>query len=227
MYGKIICQSRDIKDDFIQNFNVQPFKLHVINNPVEIIRFENGNKTKYPEIQFITVGRMRQEKGHVRILEALKYFEKRYGHQYQYHIVGDFSSKEMEKRIRSKVMDLALTDRVKFHGHLDEPMTILKESNVFLQGSYFEGFPNAVLESCSVGIPVVAYDVPGGTREIIKPGFNGYLIEDGNIQEYVSKMFEAANTTFNTGDMVQDILDRFNQEKIVKEYEDFFISITG
>ena len=46
----------------------------------------------------------------------------------------------------------------------------------FIQGSYVEGFPNAVLESCSVGTPVVAINCPGGTKEIIEHATNGFLV---------------------------------------------------
>ena len=43
----------------------------------------------------------------------------------------------------------------------------LSDSDFFIQGSYVEGFPNSVLESCSVGTPVIAFNCPGGTKEII------------------------------------------------------------
>lgn len=224
-YHKIICQSNDIRNDMIDKFNVDPSKLHIINNPMESGKFQNSRRAENKNIKFITVGRIRPEKGHVRILEALKNFEKIYGEDYQYHIVGDFSSEEMEKKVYKKVHDLNLENKVVFHGYLDEPGNILKDCDVFLQGSYFEGFPNAVMESCFAGVPVVAYDVPGGTKEIIKHGFNGFLSPDHNISDYVQKMGDAMNTSFNREAMANDIYARFNQEKIVNQYEQLFISL--
>ncbi|MFZ1678160.1 MAG: glycosyltransferase [Saprospiraceae bacterium] len=224
-YRKIICQSLDIRDDLIQNFNVDPLKLQIINNPIQIVPYQNSSKFNSGKIQFITVGRMRPEKGHVRILEALDHFEKTYGLEYQYHIVGDFYSDEMETSIRKKVIELDLDNKVEFHGHVDEPEHILRKCDVFLQGSYFEGFPNAVLESCSMGVPVVAYDVAGGTKEIIKPGFNGFLAEDNSKYDYADKIMKTLNTEFTHTAMADDIKERFGHEKIVKEYQDFFIAL--
>ena len=80
---------------------------------------------------------------------------------------------------------------------------------MFLQGSYSEGFPNALLESCSVGVPVIAFNAPGGTKEIIDNGINGYIVE--NEEDYISKLKE----------------DRIWDPKIVKDtvYKKFIITI--
>ena len=56
--------------------------------------------------------------------------------------------------------------------------------HLFLK-SYFKHFPNAVLESCFVGTPVIAFKGPRGIKEIIENGINGYIVEDES--EFIQK----------------------------------------
>lgn len=225
LYDRIVCQSLDIRNDLVNEFHVPPSKLHIINNPIELTEAPSLVRRKERIVKFVTVGRMRPEKGHTRILEALKNYQSSYGDDFRYHVIGDFPTAGMEKEIRKKVNDLALNENIVFHGHVDNPSNILWDCDVFLQGSYFEGFPNAVLESCSLGVPVVAYDVAGGTKEIIRPGFNGFLAEDNNITDFVRKMHDAGIAVFDKEAMSHDIMVRFGHKKIVSLYEDFFISL--
>ena len=56
-----------------------------------------------------------------------------------------------------------------------------------IQGSYVEGFPNVVLEALSFGIPCIVYNAPGGHKEMIIEGENGYIIQN---QEEAPKIIE-------------------------------------
>ena len=47
--------------------------------------------------------------------------------------------------------------------------------DLFINVSYDEGLPVAIMEASSFGIPIIATDV-GGTSEIVKDGYNGWLI---------------------------------------------------
>ena len=45
-----------------------------------------------------------------------------------------------------------------------------------------------LIESISKGTPVVAYDVRVGPRAIIKEGYNGFLIKENDIEEFIKNM---------------------------------------
>ena len=47
---------------------------------------------------------------------------------------------------------------------------------------YREGLPKALLEACSSGKPVVAFDVPG-VREVVKDQQNGFLLPFAMLME--------------------------------------------
>ena len=71
--------------------------------------------------------------------------------------------------LSSKITHVPFTDKVPEY---------LKESDIFLQGSFVEGFPNALLESCAVGTPVIAFNALGGIDEIIQDGVNGFMVDN-------------------------------------------------
>ncbi len=92
---------------------------------------------------------------------------------------------------------------------------------MFLQGSYTEGFPNALLESCAVGIPVLAYNVPGGTKEIVEDEINGFLVENEN--EFLERLNDKRE--WIPSSIRESVYKKFNKDKILKDYENFFIDI--
>ena len=50
-----------------------------------------------------------------------------------------------------------------------------------------------LLEAMSYGIPCIAYFTPSGTGDIIKDGYNGYLIKDRNETRYIKCLKEILN----------------------------------
>ena len=49
--------------------------------------------------------------------------------------------------------------------------------------SLYEGFALVIQESIANGTPVISYDIKYGPRDMIQDGVNGYLVEDGNIDQ--------------------------------------------
>jgi len=187
----IICQSEDMKLDFLESYNC------------------NTNNIK----KFITVGRLSKIKGQLRLLDVLA----KLSYPFQFTIIG---SGAYEQKIYDKIKDLNLVEKVNHIKFTDKVHHELIKHDMFLQGSYSEGFPNALLESCSVGVPVIAFNAPGGTKEIITNGINGYIVE--NEQELLEKLNEEKDWDPKT---VRDtVFEKFNSEKIIGEYENLFIS---
>ncbi|HCY1398771.1 TPA: glycosyltransferase [Staphylococcus aureus] len=96
---------------------------------------------------------------------------------------------------RQLVEDYHLSEHVKFHGfktHINEEIA---KAELMLSTSKMEGFGLAILESLSVGTPVISYDVDYGPSELIQDGFNGYLVPQGDINQMVEKVDQLLNNT--------------------------------
>ncbi len=137
---------------------------------------------------------------------------------FKYTIVGDGSLKET---IFEKAKSLGLSDRITHIPFTNKVNDYIAENDMFLQGSYVEGFPNALLESCVVGTPVIAFNAPGGTKEIVEDGINGFLVEDE--ASYVKKLND--DRKWDPNQIRESVYLKFNKEKIIQEYEQLFLDI--
>ncbi|MFP4846806.1 glycosyltransferase [Winogradskyella sp. PE311] len=210
----VICQSKDMADDMISNFNIPINKISIINNPISNLADVKYNTTNSKIRRFITVGRLTEVKGHERLLEILSKVD----FPFIYTIIGDGSLKES---IFKKIDELGLRENIEHIPFTNRVNDYLSQNDIFLQGSFVEGFPNALLESCVVGTPVLAFNAPGGTKEIVTNNVNGFLVE--NKEEFLNKL-----NNFNIFDPIQvrnSVYKKFNKEKIIKDYEQLFLDI--
>ncbi|WP_295231684.1 glycosyltransferase [uncultured Chryseobacterium sp.] len=214
----IVCQSEDMRLDCIRYFGLKSSNLTVINNPItHLPEIVEGHIAK-DKIKFITIGRLSKEKGHLRIIDGLKKIK---NYDFTYTIIG---SGPQEIAIKDQIRISNLENKVSFIPYTSKILEELKNHDYFLQGSFVEGFPNALLESCSVGTPVIAFNAPGGTKEIVENAINGYLVEnESDFFEILSKINELSD--FRRQDVARTVTSKFNAGRIIKQYEDLLSTI--
>ena len=210
----IICQSHEMAENVKKRFRISSDKINVINNPISSdlpLRTNpiNSNETK----ELITIGRLSLEKGHKRIIKMLSKLDI----SYRYTIIGNG---DQEDDLTQLAEDLNVLDKVRYIKYTNNVSKYLSESDLFLQGSFVEGFPNALLESCVIGTPVIAFRAPGGTQEIVEHDVNGYLAE--NEEEYITYVTKALNKHWNPQDIKDSVVKKFNSDLILKRYETAF-----
>ncbi|WP_407557750.1 glycosyltransferase [Winogradskyella sp. 4-2091] len=210
----IICQSEDMAEDMITNFNIPKSHIHVINNPISNLPKVKPTQPFTDVRKFITVGRLTEVKGHLRLLDILS----KYKQPFKYTIVGDGGLKD---EIFQKAKDLNIFQHIEHVPFTNQVNEYIAQHDLFLQGSFVEGFPNALLESCVVGTPVIAFKAPGGTKEIVENNINGYLVE--NEDEYLEKLKLTEN--WNPEIVRESVYKKFNKEVILQQYEALFTNI--
>lgn len=93
---------------------------------------------------------------------------------------------------KNALMDLAkslgLSDFIVFINYISQPFEIVKKSKYVTLTSRYEGFPMVLVESLSLGIPVISLDIKSGPNEIIKHGVNGLLVESRNEKDFAKAM---------------------------------------
>jgi glycosyltransferase involved in cell wall biosynthesis len=96
-----------------------------------------------------------------------------------------------EKRLKKMVSCLELDKSVKFLGFVPdrEKFSIFSRAKIYLISSEKEGWGNSVIEANAAGLPVIGYDVEG-LRDSISDGFTGYLVENGNIEQFAEKTIQ-------------------------------------
>lgn len=84
---------------------------------------------------------------------------------WQYVIAGDGPERNALER---QVHEVGLTSRIRFAGHVQDVGPLLREADIFLMPSKWEGFGLAAVEAMNASLPIVASDVPG-LREVVAP----------------------------------------------------------
>lgn len=209
-----ICQSEDMKIHLMKLRRINENSITILNNPITQTEIVKKEKTKNKKVQYITIGRLSKAKGFSRIINNLS----KLNFPFHYTIIGEGAYRET---ILKQLGELNLTDKVTLINYTDQIPKFLVSSDYFLQGSYSEGFPNALLESCSVGTPVIAFNAPGGTKEIVENNINGFLVKDEN--EFLQKL--KMEKDWDPQEVRDSVFKKFNKEKILSEYEKLFHSL--
>ncbi len=133
-------------------------------------------------IQLLYVGWMIKNKGIYDLLEALSILSKK-NIQYKLSIVGpDYGNKET---IKENTIKLNIDSFIEFTGELasmDDLLKSYQNADIFVFPSHYEGFPYALMEAISCGLPCVGTRV-GGIPDILNNGKNGILVNAKNPTE--------------------------------------------
>ncbi|WPR70202.1 glycosyltransferase [Flavobacterium sp. NG2] len=104
------------------------------------------------------------------------------------------------------------------------------QASVFLMTSRYEAFGMVLIESMAVGLPCVAYDCPCGPGAVIDDGINGFLIEDGNVDDYVEKVLniiEDEDLRIKIGIDAKKSVHKYTIEVIMQEWEKLFVNVVN
>ncbi|WP_423678923.1 MULTISPECIES: glycoside hydrolase family 99-like domain-containing protein [unclassified Undibacterium] len=104
-----------------------------------------------------------------------------------------------EQKVKLRVRELKLTDKVIFAGFVRDPMAYYAAASVYALTSREDPFPNVVLESAEVNVPVVAFKGASGTENLILEcgGRLANYLESGDFAEQVCALLNTPVTTQN------------------------------
>ena len=186
----LVCQSPSWIE-FYQSIRLDTTKCVVIPNWIDTERY-SGARTRQPEsaaVTFLYIGWLVEYKGLYDLLQAVTDVHKLIPDA-RWILVGGGTD---EVRLRQLADKQGIGDKVEFAGwqNHDNVLEYLKRSDVFVLPSHTEGFPNALLEAMSAGLPVITTEV-GGIPGFIRNGENGLLVPPGAPVRLADAMLEIA-----------------------------------
>ena len=189
----------------------------IIPNPVTSnlpYRKENTNST------IVTIGRLAKQKNHKNLIDAMKKVKTEHP-DYELHIYG---VGELEDKLKQYVVTKDMADYVKFMGYASNVHELIKEDDVFVLSSDFEGMPNTLMEAMAMGFPVISTDCPcGGPRELIKDGHNGLLVpvnDSTAMAEAIESLLKDNEFKNKIGNNAKMIRDDYSIVAITEKWKD-------
>ncbi|OMH92718.1 serine-aspartate repeat adhesin O-glycosyltransferase SdgA [Staphylococcus argenteus] len=177
-------QRRDIAAYIENEIPVVNIPVGHVENPPNNIDFNNKVKG-----HIISVARLVENKQIKHQIEVIKRLVEKYP-DIQLNIYGHGNGLAEYQQLVEKYQ---LVRHVKFHGFKTQVSEAIAKAQLMLSTSKMEGFGLAILESLSLGTPVISYDVDYGPAELIQDGFNGYLVSEGDIDKMVEKVDQLLN----------------------------------
>lgn len=167
---RIVVLSENYKNDLLRlSINVESEKIVSIenSNPYYFQKFNYKEKTN----QIIFVGRLTHIKRVDHILKSWDLIISK-NSNWLLKIIGDGEDKNTLKKFVSKNK----INNVSFEGNID-PQFDYRISSIICLTSVYEGMPMVLLEALQFGVVPIVYNSFGSASDIIKNGFNGYLVK--------------------------------------------------
>ncbi|MFP4511248.1 MAG: glycosyltransferase [Spirochaetaceae bacterium] len=141
-----------------------PRRSVVIENPVRMAVSQGSGARRDLEAQrIVCVGRFHPQKRQADLVHAFS----RIAQDVPRAELVFAGSGECLDPVKTLADTLGVGDRCHFHGQVTDIQELLRSSTVCVLPSEAEGFPNALLEAMSAGVPVISSDCPSGPREIL------------------------------------------------------------
>lgn len=168
MANSIVFQTKRAKSYFLS------YKLKdksVIPNPISVSTL--ATKCKFGKI--VSVGRLSKQKNQAMLIRAFaKIID-----IYPYAKLTIYGEGELRASLQKMIDDRNLQDKIQLPGIVDNIHDEIKDANIFVLSSDYEGLSNALLEALVMGVPCISTRV-AGSDEYIENGKNGLLIDVGD-----------------------------------------------
>ncbi|MGU8928596.1 glycosyltransferase [Clostridium perfringens] len=205
-YNKIIAVSHSAKDVFLESFPKYSRKIEILydlNNPSFIFNMANLGESYndgFDGLKILTIGRFAYQKGYDIALDACKKLRE-YGINFKWYVLG---KGPLQDEIEIYIKENKLEDYFKILGVKSNPYPYIKDCDIYVQTSKFEGFGLAIAEARMLNKPVVTTRFDAVFNQMIheKNGlvvdmnseavFNGImrLINDESLRKNIIKYLE-------------------------------------
>lgn len=215
---KVFFQNYDDMNLFLDN-NIVKKKIsyRIPGSGVDLSKYNFIGLKANKEISFLFIGRLLKEKGIEYFLEAVKIVLENEEHV-KFYIVGEHeqnNSDYIDKIILDKYLE---NKNIIYYGSVspDEMPKIIGDTTCVVLPSYYrEGVPRSLLESASMGKPIITTENVG-CKEVVDEGKNGYKCEVKNSNCLAEKMMKFIVLSFNE----KVNMSEYSRKKMENEFDE-------
>lgn len=216
MYPKatgFIAQTQRAYDAKLNQFGAE-FRQVIISNAIRSVEKMNLKREKI----IFYAGRFAWEKNPVALIKAFEKIECKDN----WKLIMAGSGPQL-KEMKEKTIALGIADEVVFLGEVSNLDEWLNKVSIFVLPSVVEGFPNALGEAMSAGLPVICFDCIA-YESIITPTIDGEVIPFENIDlmsQKIEQLMQNEELRIQLGKQAKLKANNWTVNKIMKEYNSF------
>lgn len=231
-FDQVVPLSEELMDD-MKRFKVPEAKTVFVRNGVDLTEIDAAlaslprDKSDNTDSRIVGfIGQMIPRKGIPDLLEAFDQLHQQLP-DVRLQLLGDGSQRqalEQQAAVQGSVK------AIEFLGFRSDRLALLSEFSLFVMTSSLEGIPRCMMEAMAVGIPVVAYDIPG-VDQLVEHGKTGLLAPHGDKAALAAFCKQVLNDpglaqmlSHNARKLVND---RYSAARMADEYEGLFRKLTG
>ncbi|WP_086981672.1 glycosyltransferase [Vibrio aphrogenes] len=183
----VFCVSESIKKFVTSCCGENVFSsIHTVYNPFDFACIQAKSMKPIPDCYvdnyIIFVGRIEKQKRLDRLVKAFSLID---DSQLKLIILGEG---DLKPELENQVYQLGLQERVIFHDFVGNPYPWIRKARLLALTSDYEGLPTVLIESLSVGTPVVSVNCPSGPDEILTGDLSQYLVDSYDEKEIANKI---------------------------------------
>jgi glycosyltransferase involved in cell wall biosynthesis len=209
--------------DYYRGIGIQS-KITVIPNPVVIPPLNDISPSD--GFHILSLGRLSVDKGTYDLLKMIPIVLQQVP-QAQFWLCGDGDV----DRVRIMVENETYAEQIHVTGWVDptERAQLLMQASIYVQPSYAEGLPMAVLEAMAAAVPVVGTDTDG-TRDLVMDGVNGLLVPVGDVELLAAAIIDLAQdserrASYGAAGRAQ-VMDTHDVTHILNDLYSFYDTLT-
>lgn len=214
--SKVFFQNNEDKELFIKSKLVSKNKCDVLpGSGVDTDKFSPIVYTKEDKIfRFLLIARILWDKGIAEYVEAAEELKNKY-QNVEFQILGSLDAVNktaVPKKILENWVDKKI---INYLGTTDNVQDIIKQADCVVLPSYREGTPRTLLESASMGKPIITTNAIG-CKDVVDDRINGFLCEVKNSKDLALKMRKILNLT----EKDLKVMGEYGRKKVIEKYDE-------
>ena len=204
--SRYVAISNKVRSILINSLNLKPEKIVTIYNGIDLNKFKINRKNNSEVKKIISIGRLTKAKDYPNLFKALDILIQKLNKENiplpSVNIVG---TGEIEKELKALTKKMNLGHIVSFLGVRQDIPELLKESDIYVMSSEWEGLSISLIEALTSGIPIVATNA-GSNNEVIENDVSGIIVPTKDPEALAEGIYNLI--------IDKDLRDRLSKEAI-------------
>jgi glycosyltransferase involved in cell wall biosynthesis len=208
-YDAIAVLTPDMFREAQQLFTGQPVNVAELPNVIDVdeLRVKARAPIERPAETFIvSVARLDEgQKDHTTLLRAFAQVRERQLSTADLVLIGEGRD---QAALEQLAQELGIRSFVHFLGFCSNPFPYIRQAEMLVLSSRYEGFGMVLGEAMALGTPVISTDCPTGPRDLLEDGKGGLLVPVGDVDEMARAIERLHTDTELRRSLVQNALKK-------------------